>query len=192
LNKGVQVATIQGTIPAPVQNIADTSLSFGTTVVRQTGVAGKKLDTYLITSSKGSETGRTLIQEAIIQEPVPQIVAVGTVIDIDSAKIKLMGEAGISASDLQYVNYIISRESGWCATKLQGQPGYCPPSPPDSIPGYLGYGLGQATPGSKMSASGSDWETNPVTQLGWCNGYALARYGSWSAAYEHWVSYHNW
>ena len=192
LNRGVQVATIQGTIPAPVQNIADTSLSFGTTVVRQTGVAGKKLDTYLITSSKGSETGRTLIQEAIIQEPVPQIVAVGTVIDIDSAKIKLMGEAGISASDLQYVNYIISRESGWCATKLQGQPGYCPPSPPDSIPSYLGYGLGQATPGSKMSASGSDWETNPVTQLGWCNGYALARYGSWSAAYEHWVSYHNW
>jgi uncharacterized protein YabE (DUF348 family) len=192
LNKGVQVATIASAILAPMQNIADSSLSFGTTVVRQTGVAGKKIDTYLITSNNGTETGRSLIQEVIIQNPVPQIVAIGTIIDIDSAKIKLMGEAGISSSDLQYVNYILSRESGWCATKLQGQAGYCPPSPPVIVPGYLGYGLGQATPGSKMSSAGSDWETNPVTQLKWCNGYALARYGSWSGAYEHWVAYHNW
>jgi uncharacterized protein YabE (DUF348 family) len=192
LNKGVQVAIISGIIPAPVQNVADSSLSFGTTAVRQTGVAGKKIDTYLITSSSGTETGRSLIQEVIIQAPVPQIVAVGTIIDIDSAKIKLMGEAGIASSDLQYVNYILSRESGWCATKLQGQVGYCPPNPPDSIPSYLGYGLGQATPGSKMASAGADWETNPVTQLKWCDGYALARYGSWAAAYDHWAAYHNW
>jgi len=192
LNRGVQVATMEETIPAPVQDIADSSLSFGTTVVRQTGVPGKELDTYLISNGSGTPAGRKLIQQVIIQSPVPQIVAVGTVIDIDSAKIKLMEEAGISSSDLQYVNYILSRESGWCATKLQGQVGYCPPSPPDSIPSYLGYGLGQATPGSKMASAGADWETNPVTQLIWCNGYAVTRYGSWAGAYEHWAAYHNW
>ena len=192
LNKGVQVATMEESIPAPMQNIADTSLSFGTTVVRQTGIAGKKIDTFLITSDKGAEVSRSLIQEVIIQNAVPQIVAVGTTIDIDSAKIKLMSEAGIPSSDLQYVNYILSRESGWCATKLQGHPGECPPSPPDNIPDYLGYGLGQATPGGKMISAGADWETNPVTQLKWCNGYALQRYGSWAAAYEHWSAYHNW
>ncbi len=192
LNRGAQVQTIEATIATPQQSIADSSLSFGTTVVRQTGSPGKKIDTYIITTAKGVETSRKLIQEVIIQNPVPQITAVGTVIDIDSAKIKLMNEAGLSSSDFQYVNYILSRESGWCATKLQGQIGYCPPTPPDSIPSYLGYGLGQATPGSKMASAGSDWLTNPVTQLKWCNGYALQRYGSWGAAYNHWVANHNW
>ena len=192
LNRGVQVATMEEPIPAPLQNVSDSSLSFGTTVIRQNGVAGKELDTYLITSAGGKEVSRQLFQQVIIQPAVPQIVAVGTVIDIDSAKIKLMDEAGIPSADLQYVNYILSRESGWCATKLQGQIGYCPASPPDSIPDYLGYGLGQATPGDKMASSGADWETNPVTQLKWCNGYALARYGSWEAAYNHWAANHNW
>jgi len=192
LNPGAQVATVEGTIPAPVEDIADSSLSFGTTAVRQNGIAGKKIDTYIITTDKNVEVSRELIQEIVVQDPVPQIVAVGTVIDIDSAKIKLMAAAGIPSSDFQYVNYILSRESGWCATKLQGQAGYCPPNAPSDIPSYLGYGLGQATPGYKMASNGADWETNPVTQLEWCNDYALTRYGSWAAAYEHWAAYSNW
>lgn len=192
LSKGTQVVTEETSIPAPVQNVADSSLSFGTSAVRQKGTAGKKVDTYLVTSSKGASPGRTLIQEVIIENPVPQIVAVGTTIDIDSAKTKIMAAAGISASDYQYVDYIVSRESGWCPTKLQGQVGYCPAGPPGSMPDYLGYGLGQATPGGKMASAGSDWQTNPITQLKWCTDYAMRRYGSWGAAYNHWVSNHNW
>jgi hypothetical protein len=43
-----------------------------------------------------------------------------------------------------------------------------------------------------MSSFGSDWATNPITQLKWCNNYAVSRYGGWQAAYGHWLSYHNW
>ena len=43
-----------------------------------------------------------------------------------------------------------------------------------------------------MASAGSDWATNPVTQLRWCNGYAQDRYGSWAAAYNHWLAYRNW
>ncbi len=192
LAKGTQVVTEESTIPTPVQDEADASLSFGTTAVRQTGAPGKKVDTYLVTDQTGTNPGRKLIQEVVIQDPVPQIIAVGTTIDIDSAKVKVMAAAGISASDYQYVDYIVSRESGWCPTKLQGQVGYCPAGPPDYVPDYLGYGLGQATPGSKMSAEGGDWETNPITQLKWATGYADSRYGSWRSAYNHWAAYHNW
>lgn len=192
LAKGTQVVTETNTVPAPVQNVADASLSFGTTAVRQTGQAGKKVDTYLITQQGGKEVGRKLIQEVVVQNPVPQIVAVGTTIAVDGAKQKVMAAAGIAPGDYQYVDYIVSRESGWCPTKLQGQVGYCPAGPPDSMPSYLGYGLGQATPGSKMASAGSDWETNPVTQLRWATGYADSRYGSWGAAYNHWVNNHNW
>jgi len=192
LAKGTQVITKTNIVPAPVQSVADSSLSFGTTAVRQTGQAGKKVDTYLITDQNGKQVAQKLIQEVVVQDPVAQIVAVGTTIDIDSAKVKVMAAAGISAGDYQYVDYIVSRESGWCPTKLQGQVGYCPASPPDSMPSYLGYGLGQATPGGKMASAGSDWETNPVTQLKWATGYADGRYGSWGAAYNHWVANHNW
>jgi hypothetical protein len=43
-----------------------------------------------------------------------------------------------------------------------------------------------------MASAGADWATNPVTQLKWCNGYAVGRYGSWGAAYNHWLANHNW
>jgi hypothetical protein len=43
-----------------------------------------------------------------------------------------------------------------------------------------------------MESAGSDWATNPVTQLKWCSGYAEGRYGSWQDAYYHWVANHNW
>jgi len=103
-----------------------------------------------------------------------------------------MASAGISSSDYPYVDYIISHESGWCPTKLQGQIGYCPPYAPDSIPAGLGYGLGQATPGTKMASFGADWKTNAATQLRWATSYALGRYGSWGAAYNYWQAHHNW
>jgi hypothetical protein len=38
-----------------------------------------------------------------------------------------------------------------------------------------------------MASAGSDWRTNPVTQLRWCDGYATGRYGSWSGAYSFWL-----
>lgn len=106
----------------------------------------------------------------------------------------IMAQAGIAESDFGYVDYIVSREGGWCATRWQGMT-YCP--------GYFiqydslydtweGYGLCQSTPGIKMATAGDDFATNPVTQMKWCNSYALARYGSWYASYIHWVNNHNW
>ena len=39
------------------------------------------------------------------------------------------------------------------------------------------YGIPQALPGSKMASAGSDWETNPATQIAWGLGYIEGRYG---------------
>jgi hypothetical protein len=90
-----------------------------------------------------------------------------------------MRAAGIAESDFGYVDYIISHESGWVATK-------------SNYRGSGAYGLGQALPASKMAPYGSDYLTNPVTQLKWANAYATGRYGSWAKAYAHWVASHNW
>ena len=190
LGRGTSVASIEEPIEPPVQYVADPALSFGATAVRQPGTPGKVLKTYLITAQDGQEPVRQLIHETIIVAPVTQIVARGTAVTIDSDKTKLMNTAGIKASDHNYVNYIVSRESGWCPTKWQGEFGKCLPY--HGVPEKGGYGLVQATPGSKMASAGGDWATNPVTQLKWAHGYAQDRYGSWAAAYNYWLKNHNW
>ena len=46
------------------------------------------------------------------------------------------------------------------------------------------YGIPQSLPGSKMSSAGSDWRTNPATQITWGLGYIKGRYdtpcGAWN------------
>jgi hypothetical protein len=122
------------------------------------------------------------------------VVVVGRVVNVPADKEVIMAAAGVKSSDFGYVNYIISRESGWCHTKWQGQIGYCPPTyqPLYSPSSSRGYGLCQSTPAIKMASAGADWATNPVTQMKWCHGYALGRYGSWAAAYNHWLVYNRW
>ncbi len=175
---GTEVVTTEETISAPTETVNDTTLSFGTTVVRQAGAAGKKSVTYQVELTNGRESRRTLIQEVIIQEPVPRVIARGRAVSIPSDKTAAMSAAGIKSGDHAFVNYIISRESRWNVVATNASTG--------------AYGLCQALPGSKMASAGSDWQSNAVTQLKWCNGYAVGRYGSWSAAYDFWVEHHWW
>ncbi len=105
--------------------------------------------------------------------PIPLLA----VSNIDNDKTKIMQEAGISPSDYDHVDYIISHESSW---------NYKAQNPTSSA-----YGLCQALPGTKMESAGSDWRTNPVTQMKWCDGYAKERYGSWQEAENYWKE-HNW
>lgn len=87
--------------------------------------------------------------------------------------------AGISPSDYCYVDYIVSHESGWSATKW-------------NYSGSGAYGLGQALPASKMASYGSDYMTNPITQLKWASDYASSRYGGWYGAYLFWINHWYW
>jgi hypothetical protein len=108
---------------------------------------------------------------------VARLAAVGTA--PVGSHTEWMSEAGISSADFGYVSFIIGRESGWGVMKSNHD-------------GSGAYGLGQAYPASKMAVFGSDYLTNPVTQLKWANAYAVSRYGSWANAYNHWLSHHSW
>lgn len=174
LRTGTKTETDKEVIPMPVQNVNDNSLAYGTNAVRQQGAPGEQTVTYQIQLNNNVEVGRTVIQTVVTKNPVTQIVAVGTNLSGIKGDMAL---AGIAPGDYQYADYIISHESGWRPTA-------------SGIGGA--YGLCQALPGGKMASAGADWATNPVTQLKWCNGYAVGRYGSWAAAYNHWVSSHNW
>lgn len=72
-------------------------------------------------------------------------------------------QAGIPESWWPATNEIISAESSW-NPKARNASG--------------AYGLPQSLPASKMASAGSDWRTNPITQLKWYKGYIKSRYGS--------------
>lgn len=74
------------------------------------------------------------------------------------------------------LNNLWTRESGWST----GPSRYT-----------NAYGIPQALPGSKMAKAGSDWRTNPETQIKWGLGYIKGRYGDPCSAWKHFLS-HNW
>lgn len=86
-----------------------------------------------------------------------------------------MSAAGIAEGDWGYVDYIVSRESGWNPNATNSSSGAC--------------GLVQALPCSKVGGAGG---YDPVSNLQWANGYAVGRYGSWANAYAFWTSNHWW
>lgn len=90
------------------------------------------------------------------------------------SKEEWMAAAGIAESDWGYVDYIVTRESGWNPNATNPSSGAC--------------GLVQALPCSKVPGNGY----NPVDNLSWGNGYAVGRYGSWAAAYAFWTANHWW
>jgi hypothetical protein len=51
------------------------------------------------------------------------------------------------------------------------------------------YGIPQSLPASKMAAAGSDYRTNPATQIKWGLGYIQSTYGTPCGAWSHEVNY---
>jgi len=80
------------------------------------------------------------------------------------------------ASQFSCLNNIWVRESNW--NELAGNPKYA-------------YGIPQSSPGNKMASEGSDWLTNPQTQIRWGEDYIQSRYGSPCQAWAYWQNHHN-
>jgi hypothetical protein len=83
----------------------------------------------------------------------------------------LLGEFGFGADQFGCLDSLWTRESNWSVTA--------------DNPSSSAYGIPQALPGSKMASAGSDWATNPVTQIRWGLGYIQDRYGSPCSAWGH-------
>lgn len=178
---GVQTVTVDEDITFDSETVQDADRPVGYSAVTRKGEKGTRSVTYEVTFVNGREAGRKKIASITLKEPVTEVKVIGVKLAYDGggSKTDWMRAAGIAESDWGYVDYIIGRESGWNPFVWNSA-------------GSGAYGLCQALPGSKMVSAGSDWETNPITQLRWCNGYAVGRYGSWAGAYNFWVSNHWW
>lgn len=84
---------------------------------------------------------------------------------------QLMLEFGFPKDQWAYLDALWQRESGW---------NHLADNPSSSA-----YGIPQSLPGEKMAVVGSDWRTNPETQIRWGLAYIAARYGNAQKAWEH-------
>jgi len=185
----------------------DDSLPRGEREVVTEGVDGVTATTYRITTTSGEETGREVVARAVVSERVDEVVRVGTAepepepepaapsssSSSSSASVppaaaptggspkaiaaEMVAARGWGTDQYSCLETLWQRESGWNHTAENPSSG--------------AYGIPQSLPGSKMASAGSDWRTNPATQITWGLGYISGRYGTPCGALGHSNS-HGW
>lgn len=163
------VAPIEPIATAPVQ----LSLSDSVVTVENPAV------TIEVQESVYQAAERAKIAERLVAAQA-RAIAKPLTVTFTASSTELMTLAGIPQNQWAYVDFIINHEAGWNGTLTYNRQG------------SGAYGICQALPGRKMASAGADWQTNTLTQLKWCNGYALARYGSWENAYHFWLKNRWW
>ena len=86
-------------------------------------------------------------------------------------------EWGFGLDQMPCLDKLWTKESGWTTTSTNQSSG--------------AYGIPQALPADKLSKYGSDWRTNPATQIKWGLDYIKGRYSSPCGAWSFFLS-HNW
>jgi hypothetical protein len=109
-------------------------------------------------------TARRAQAEQVARDLVRQAVISSAQQDPKSAARLLAADRGWGDGQFSCLDSLWTKESGWSYTANNAGSG--------------AYGIPQSLPGSKMSAFGSDWATNPVTQIKWGLQYIGDRYGS--------------
>lgn len=195
---GADVETTDTDIPFNEVRKETDSLPKGTEKVETEGQNGVMETTSLVTRASDKVISSNVFTSWIKKAPVDKVVLVGTgstssssssssssgssanlgttvpVGEMQTWAHDYMISSGYSENDFTAANFIINHESGW--------------SPTAANPSGA-YGIAQALPGSKMASAGADWATNYQTQFKWFLGYCNSRYGSVTAAYNHWLQY---
>lgn len=83
----------------------------------------------------------------------------------------MVASEGWGDSQFRCLENLWQKESGWNHQAQNSSSG--------------AYGIPQALPGSKMSSHGSDWRSNPATQISWGLDYISGRYGTPCGAWGH-------
>lgn len=117
-----------------------------------------------------------------IAKRLPSETPVPTPADIEPETNRALGyqmmlDFGYEADQWPYLDALWRRESGWNHLAENPSSG--------------AYGIPQSLPASKMAVVGSDWRTNPTTQIRWGLAYISARYRNPERAWAH-SERHNW
>ncbi|KGM13961.1 aggregation-promoting factor C-terminal-like domain-containing protein [Cellulomonas bogoriensis] len=181
----VDAVTRSETTTQPFETVEqeDPRLLEGREVVVTEGREGLRVLTYVAKEAGGVEVGRTVLAEVTVREPVDRVVRVGTmeepdpvVVDVApgtsrAIALEMVLARGWDEAQFACLDSLWTKESNWRVTAENPSSG--------------AYGIPQSLPGSKMASAGSDWRTNPRTQITWGLGYIANRYGNPCGAWAH-------
>ncbi|MEU9588754.1 transglycosylase SLT domain-containing protein [Streptomyces sp. NPDC048219] len=119
---------------------------------------------------------RRAAEEAASRDAERESVTFAVQSSYSVGQIQAMARQMVPSGQFQCFSNIVDHESSWNYQAVNASSG--------------AYGLFQALPGSKMSSVGSDWQTNPATQIKWGLNYMDSRYGSPCDAWAFWQNNH--
>jgi uncharacterized protein YabE (DUF348 family) len=167
-------------------------------LVRTEGKEGVRTRVVLVRTVDGEVVHRKELSDKVTKKPVDRVIVEGTkerpVVEEAPAEAEATTESsepsapapsgsvkeiaqemaaarGWTGQEWTCLDLLWERESGW---------NYQAANPSSGA-----YGIPQALPGSKMGSAGSDWATNPATQIEWGLGYIADRYGTPCGAWGH-------
>ena len=173
------IEVVEDSYPLATVSTGVYSLPAGRRLVVDAGQRRQVEVVYRVSVVGGLEVNREVITRRVVDAGRPPQEHYGLArswsassIIPESERSDLLRAVGVSQSDWDYASYIVNRESNWRLGAMNPTSG--------------AYGLCQSLPATKMASAGSDWRTNPITQLQWCHDYAQRRYGGWAQAYGFW------
>lgn len=176
------VVTIEKEIDFEKSVTDDATIATGTEIIKQPGKSGTAKVTYQVKLVDGKEVTRDEIERVVEVEPTKQISIRGTgdPNDIAVALATAEGKTGTKSGNKEYAKLWINQEYGWgtkqfsCLETLWFRESNW--NHKAKNPSSGAYGIPQSLPGKKMASFGSDWKTNPVTQIKWGANYIEKRY----------------
>jgi len=151
--------------------------------VAREGRAGVRTVVHQVTRVDGKVESRKKLSDDVTRKPVTEVLVKGTKERPEptapasysgstrSIGRQLAAARGWTGSQWTCLESLWTKESGWNHLAKNPSSG--------------AYGIPQSLPGSKMASVGSDWATNPATQIKWGLGYIADRYGTPCGAWGH-------
>lgn len=189
------IETVKEKVPFKTKETKTDSLLKGETKVKTKGKDGQRTATKRVKRKGDQIVSEEILAQAVGSEPVVEEILVGTGEPEPSAPStpstppavstsapttggspratakEMLGDFGWGSDQWSCLDRLWQRESNWNPNARNASSG--------------AYGIPQALPGSKMASAGSDWQTNPATQIKWGLGYIKGRYGSPCGAWGH-------
>jgi uncharacterized protein YabE (DUF348 family) len=152
--------------------------------VAKKGKDGERTIVHQVTTVDGKVVKKTKVSDEVTTKPVTGVLVKGTKDRPEpepetptySGSTRSIGQQmaaarGWTGSEWTCLESLWTKESGWDASAQNPSSG--------------AYGIPQSLPGSKMASAGSDWQSNPATQIEWGLGYIADVYGTPCGAWGH-------
>lgn len=174
-----------------VKATEDPTLASGTKFIQSEGTLGQARVLADVLYVNGEPVRTTEVSRKVIKTPVAEVATVGTG-NPKTISVRLATAAkatGTKETNQQYAKLFIAQEYGWndkqftCLVSLWNRESNWRAAARNKRSGATG--IPQALPGRKMAAFGSDWKTNPVTQIKWGASYIAKRYDTPCSALSH-------